>query len=53
MPVVLNALEPFAMDLWKKDLEEWLPLEDRNKLVIRKELYFGGLYQKVVVTKEE
>lgn len=55
MPLVLKTLEPFAMDLWRQDVQTWLPVEeeDGHNLTIRKELYFGGLYQKVVVTKEE
>lgn len=44
---VLKYLEPFALDLWQKDLETWIP----EVSSIQKELYFGGLYQKVVITK--
>ena len=46
---VLRALEPFALDLWQHELTEWLP-ESVKPAQIRKETYFGGLYQKVVIT---
>lgn len=46
---VLRALEPFALDLWQHELTEWLP-EGVNPAQISKETYFGGLYQKLVIT---
>jgi ubiquinone/menaquinone biosynthesis C-methylase UbiE len=46
---VLRALEPFALDLWRHELTEWLP-EGVAPAQIRKETYFGGLYQKLVIT---
>lgn len=46
---VLRRLEPFAMDLWRDDISSWLPL-DFAPAAIDKRTYFGGLYQKVVVT---
>ncbi len=50
MTLILKTLEPFAMDLWRKEITEWLP--DRGlSLKVRKETFFGGLYQKVVVTR--
>ena len=50
MTAILKTLEPFAMDLWRKDITEWLP--DRGRaLKVEKETFFGGLYQKVVVTR--
>jgi hypothetical protein len=37
------------MDLWRKELVDWIP--DRvSPSAIEKRTYFGGLYQKVVVT---
>jgi ubiquinone/menaquinone biosynthesis C-methylase UbiE len=45
---VLRWLEPFAIDLWRHHLGEWLPATIRPEQ-IRKETYFGGLYQKVVI----
>lgn len=50
MVPILATLEPFAMDLWRKDIAEWLPDRGRS-MTIRKETYFGGLYQKVVVVR--
>jgi ubiquinone/menaquinone biosynthesis C-methylase UbiE len=44
---VLRTFEPFAMDLWVHEIERWLPEGDRAR--IRKETYFAGLYQKVVI----
>ena len=47
---VLSSLEPFAMDLWRQDIAGWLPDEAHNAQ-IDKQTYFGGLYQKVVITR--
>lgn len=44
---ILTSLEPFAMDMWRNRLEDWLPRVTK----VTKETYFGGLYQKVVCTK--
>lgn len=46
---VLRRLEPFAMDLWRDEISNWLPA-DFTPASIDKRTYFGGLYQKVVVT---
>lgn len=46
--LVLSRLEPYALDLWRRDIEAWLPPEAG---ALRKETFFGGLYQKVVVTR--
>jgi ubiquinone/menaquinone biosynthesis C-methylase UbiE len=51
MPLVLQTLEPFAMDMWRQEISEWLP-KDAAVDGIRKDTYFGGLYQKVVITKQ-
>ncbi|MDS4040256.1 MAG: rhodoquinone biosynthesis methyltransferase RquA [Candidatus Competibacter sp.] len=48
MVPILTSLEPFAMDLWRKEIAEWLPDQARSA-TIEKQTYFGGLYQKVVV----
>ena len=40
-------LEPFAVDLWYKELNEVLPEEMAGR-TWRKTSYFGGLYQKLV-----
>ncbi|HEX4858161.1 MAG TPA: hypothetical protein VFV17_04015, partial [Usitatibacteraceae bacterium] len=45
---VLGFLEPFALDLWRSEVETWLPAGvDRAR--IDKETYYGGLYQKLVI----
>ena len=49
MKPILSWLEPFAMDLWREELSAYLP-ENIKAEQIRSEFYFGGLYQKVVVT---
>jgi ubiquinone/menaquinone biosynthesis C-methylase UbiE len=45
---LLARLEPFALDLWRDDLAKWLP---RNVKHMRRTSFFGGLYQKVVITR--
>ena len=50
MVPVLTLLEPFAMDLWRGEIADWLPPEIGVAKVV-KQTYFGGLYQKVVVTR--
>jgi ubiquinone/menaquinone biosynthesis C-methylase UbiE len=47
---VLHFLEPFALDLWKRDISDWLPGKNHPQS-IRKETFFGSLYQKVVIVK--
>lgn len=46
---ILHWLEPFAMDLWNHDIATWLPGHVRPEQ-IHKEVSFGGLYQKLVIT---
>ncbi|NND44290.1 MAG: class I SAM-dependent methyltransferase [Xanthomonadales bacterium] len=50
MKPVLALLEPFAMDLWKDELSSWLP-SDIPIRDVHTETSFGGLYQKMVVTR--
>ena len=50
MMPILNTLEPFAMDLWQHEISQWLP-PDTAYSAISKQTYFGGLYQKVVITR--
>ncbi len=50
MVPILTTLEPFAMDLWNDEITEWLPGEGSYSH-IDKQTYFGGLYQKVVITR--
>lgn len=46
---VLRALEPFALDLWQHEISEWLPAGVAAAQV-RKVTYYGGLYQKLVIS---
>ena len=48
MKLILARLEPFAMDLWAHEVREWLPALAEG--AVRKETYWGGLYQKLVIT---
>lgn len=49
MQPILRSLEPFAMDLWGKEIKDWMP-ESIAPRSIDKQTLFGGLYQKVVIT---
>lgn len=44
---ILRALEPFALDLWRHEITEWLPHEP---LELQQRSSFGGLYQLVTLT---
>jgi len=46
---VLRWLEPFALDLWEREVSTWLP-EQIKPEQITKETSFGGLYQLLVIT---
>jgi len=46
---VLKVLEPYALDMWFTEIASWLPVHAKPSRV-EKNVYFGGLYQKVVVT---
>lgn len=49
---VLALLEPFALDLWRSEVSAWLPAHAQSeRQAARKETYFGGLYQKIVIEK--
>lgn len=47
---VLGRLEPFALDLWEHEITDYLPA-DAPIASVRKQTYFGGLYQKVVLVR--
>lgn len=49
MPPLLRRLEPFALDLWRHELEQWLP---SGVTVVQRRLVFGGLYQLVTLEVE-
>ena len=46
---LLAALEPFALDLWRHEIVHWLPAAVRVES--RKQSFFGGLYQKIVISR--
>lgn len=46
---ILDRLEPFALDLWENEVSTWFPAGFTPQ-ALHKETYYGGLYQKVVVT---
>ena len=50
MRLVFSRLEPYAMDLWRKGVEDFLP-PDRTPAALRKKTFFGGLYQMLVLTR--
>ncbi len=49
MAPILKLLEPFAMDMWRNQIAAWIPGHVQPK-AIEKQIFFGGLYQKVVIT---
>lgn len=50
MTGVFRKLEPYAMDLWEHEIETFLPRRAKPAS-IRKETYYGRLYQKLVLTR--
>ena len=50
MVPILTTLEPFAMDVWRGEIVDWLPA-GIPVAKVEKQTYFGGLYQKVVITR--
>ena len=48
MKWILRTFEPFAMDLWRHEVAEWLPAGARVAL---KATSFAGLYQRLVIAK--
>jgi ubiquinone/menaquinone biosynthesis C-methylase UbiE len=48
LKLILRRLEPFALDLWHQEISAWLPGEVRS---LKKQTYFGGLYQKVTIER--
>jgi ubiquinone/menaquinone biosynthesis C-methylase UbiE len=45
---LLRALEPYALDLWDRDIANWLPNSARPRH-IEKQTFYGGLYQKLLI----
>ncbi len=48
MRAVFATLEPFAIDLWRHEVVEYLPAAPAS---VEKRSYFGGLYQKLVLVR--
>jgi ubiquinone/menaquinone biosynthesis C-methylase UbiE len=46
---VLRALEPYALDLWDHDIVKWFPAVALLPKT-GKQTFYGGLYQKLIVT---
>lgn len=49
MQGVLRTLEPYAMDLWRQPIDDWLPTDVKLTSITRRTL-FGGLYQLLTLT---
>ena len=47
---LLRRLEPYADDLWNNEITSYLP-QDITFSKVEKTTYFGGLYQKLVLTR--
>jgi ubiquinone/menaquinone biosynthesis C-methylase UbiE len=47
--LVLAALEPFALDLWREDIAAWIPAGYSGH--VRSQSFFGGLYKMTIVTR--
>jgi ubiquinone/menaquinone biosynthesis C-methylase UbiE len=50
MHQVFKHLEPYAFDLWAHDVEHFMPA-GAAPIRFDKQTYFGGLYQKLVLTR--
>jgi len=50
MTGVFRKLEPYAMDLWEHEVVDFLPPRRRPAALV-KQTYFGGLYQRLVLTR--
>jgi ubiquinone/menaquinone biosynthesis C-methylase UbiE len=49
MVAILRTLEPFALDLWKHEIDRWLPASAKFA-ALERATSFGGLYQLVTIT---
>lgn len=47
---VFRKLEPYAIDLWRQEIEHFLP-EEFVPASLHKQTFFGGLYQKLVLIR--
>ncbi len=50
MHLVFRHLEPYASDLWDNQIEHFMPA-DLKPAAVERRTYFGGLYQKLVLTR--
>jgi ubiquinone/menaquinone biosynthesis C-methylase UbiE len=50
MRAVFRRLEPYAIDLWRHEIVEFMPRE-LAPAYLHKETFFGGLYQKLVLIR--
>lgn len=50
MYAVFRALEPYAHELWRHELAEFLPA-DAQPAAVDKQTFFGGLYQRLILTR--
>jgi len=50
MTGVFRKLEPYAMDLWNHEVAAFMPARTPPAHV-KKQTYYGGLYQKLVITR--
>lgn len=50
MKGILRTLEPFALDLWREEISAYLPTS-ADIAGLAKTTSFGGLYQKVVISR--
>jgi ubiquinone/menaquinone biosynthesis C-methylase UbiE len=48
-PILLAKLEPFALDLWREEITNWLPASCARGA--HKSVFFGGLYQLVAIRR--
>ncbi len=48
---VLARLEPYALDLWRRDIGAWLP-DDMPVAIRSARTFFGGLYQQLTLIRE-
>jgi len=51
MSLIFDTLEPYAKGLWRKEIAEFAGNDARFDW--RQEIYFGGLFQKVVATRKK
>jgi ubiquinone/menaquinone biosynthesis C-methylase UbiE len=49
MVAILKTLEPFAMELWRREIADWFPAGAVAS--VEKRTSFGGLYQLLTITK--